>query len=570
MSRLQKNYKNLISQFNRSSVFFLNLKRSLIFIALPSIVLNIFASFYYYKNVTSEAKIASERVFDSVAGRAEDIYEEAENLFSTLMLESGIDIFLKTDDVVSLSANALTVVQNPLKIAKTHCTLSSNIESVDIYSKRAGYVLSTYNSSRYENFSDKPWYNASSDNLCFVVKDKNSFSLCYNLIDNMQSAGLMVFNIKSDIFSDISLKNCTLQLVTEDGNAFFAYGDSNAIRPELKNEKYIKQSAHYTRMVSPMSNNTYLYIEIKHDRSIYSAFIWTLVLTLTTTLISSMVLSYILSSHNYKIINDIAMNINDTEPEHPFEDSTNEIMYINQNIIRMKSKNQHLEKELLESMVALKRLQTQVLQIQFTPHFIFNALNALNTSLMINHGPDNPESETVLILSRLLSQSIDVQHYLVTVEQEIAYSKEYLKIQNLLSDKSFDVEWDVDSDIKESIVVKFSLQPIIENAFKHGIKQLHNKTRGLLKIYAKKKDEKIIFRILNNGPLPDRQTIINLNDMLRSSIGSKGKHVGLFNTNKRIKLVFGDEYGCHIGTCEGLTEVTLTIPDVTDFEMNKN
>ena len=129
MSRLQKNYKNLISQFNRSSVFFLNLKRSLIFIALPSLVLNIFASFYYYKNVTSEAKIASERVFDSVAGRAEDIYEEAENLFSTLMLESGIDIFLKLEAVAIIIPKSIegSLIFNPPTTFKyTSCDPSIN------------------------------------------------------------------------------------------------------------------------------------------------------------------------------------------------------------------------------------------------------------------------------------------------------------------------------------------------------------------------------------------------------------------------------------------------------------
>ena len=113
--------------------------------------------------------------------------------------------------------------------------------------------------------------------------------------------------------------------------------------------------------------------------------------------------------------------------------------------------------------------------------------------------------------------------------------------------------------------IKFTLQPLIENAFKHGIKYLKNKKQGLLSISTKKDENNLVVTIKNNGPVPEETELAELNRMLFQGVGYEKNHVGLFNVNKRVKLVFGEDYGCRIFCEDGTTTVTVTTPFITDI-----
>ena len=112
-------------------------------------------------------------------------------------------------------------------------------------------------------------------------------------------------------------------------------------------------------------------------------------------------------------------------------------------------------------------------------------------------------------------------------------------------------------------MVKYVLQPIIENAFKHGLRPLQDR-RGLLSIYAKKSDDILIFKIKNDGePIP-KEILENIKKNMSENDLPENKHIGLANVNQRIKLIYGEEYGCHIKSDEKETTVTILLPVVKE------
>ncbi len=575
------NYKSLIYQFKWRSIFITNLKRFMLLITIPLIILNFFTSLYQHRATMLELRMASQQTFSATENTVADIYAEVENLFYLLVLEYGLDIFMQTTDISSLTPDNIKYVLKPLETAKTYCNISHNINAVDIYSYSADYVLSTSRSGKSDIYADKAWMNTSSDELCFSLSNGSSFCICYNLVSNMEKRGLIVFNIDptrikealnvtSDDTYTLSLYNTDKQLIYSSDKETIAEPDFGA----TPGSPSTVQSSKYTTTTFA-TDNVYLHLRAEYAKPVYSSFIFSISIFTIAVLILSFVLAFILSLYSYQTIRDIIMQINDMEITDmriadESDASMNEIMYINQNIVSMKNKNKELEQELVAKFAELRKMHTQILQMQLTPHFLFNALNTINLSLMLKNGIDNPESDSILILSDLLSSSIDVKRYMVTVDQELMYCNKYIEIQSLMSDHNFDFSIDADETVKNCMAVKFSLQPLVENAFKHGIKLLKNKSRGMLDISIRKEDNCIKYRITNNGPVPDAETLQRINTTLETSIETDGSHVGLFNTNRRIKLIFGEEYGLSIGVENNLTTVTVTTPAIADFNTNKD
>lgn len=574
MFGLKSTNRNIISRFKKSSIFMSNLRRFVVMIAIPLIIINTLAAVYYYRSVSLESSMTSNQIFSSASSTIEKIYDETEEIYLSLMIEPGMTVFTSTKDFINLGEYEMKSINNVISAAQKYLVPSDAIKSIDIYSFSAEYVISSQDSGPIENQTNKSWYGKSSDDICYTVKDGSSITICYNIFSHKEKIGIMAFTILSSAIKDSTVSNgqkhVSIQLADENKNIFYASATPLSEKPLFDTEDdkiLVKVHNKYTEMTKKLGN-IYLYMTIEHAQPLYSNFVLILIAFVILVLILSMILAIILASYSYRSVQEIILNINNIEPLGEQFGATNEIMYINQNIISMHNKNQKLEEELLASFANLKLLQTQVLQSQFTPHFLFNALNTLNLSLMLKNGVDNPESKSLVALSELLTEAVDAKNYIISMERELEYCRKYIEVQSYVSNHNFDVEWDIPSETKECIYIKFSLQPIIENAFKHGIKYLKNKKRGLLKISVRRIGNTLETTIANNGPSPTEEEISNINDMLEKGISNSKNHVGLFNVNKRIQLVFGDDYGCLMSASDEFTQVTIKTPFVTVRDSN--
>ena len=103
------------------------------------------------------------------------------------------------------------------------------------------------------------------------------------------------------------------------------------------------------------------------------------------------------------------------------------------------------------------------------------------------------------------------------------------------------------------------LQPIVENAFEHGTHRVKSKEKYVI-IRTYTESGKLIVSVKNNGEEIPAAKLAALQQRLKTDIIPEEKHIGMFNVNSRIKIVFGPQYGCEINCQNSETEVKLILP----------
>lgn len=198
--------------------------------------------------------------------------------------------------------------------------------------------------------------------------------------------------------------------------------------------------------------------------------------------------------------------------------------------------------------------EIRALQAQINPHFIYNTLNCIKLMAMMAQKKNIEDMVHAFMI--LLGGMFKDSKMMITVEEEIEYTKHYVHIMNVRYAGSFDVIWDINEDILKNLTLKLMLQPIIENAIIHGISQCEEK--GLITIKGYIKDKDIIFKIIDNGKGIDPDKI---KDLFVDNKNENKRKVGIYNVNKRIVLNFGDEYGINVvSELKKYTEVTVRVP----------
>lgn len=202
-----------------------------------------------------------------------------------------------------------------------------------------------------------------------------------------------------------------------------------------------------------------------------------------------------------------------------------------------------IEKDLSDKVNDLKKSQQIALQIQIAPHFILNTLNLVNLLLLDDEKPNMTAIEINSELSKMLVNILNTSRYIVTIGEEIEYTKKFIKLEQTRKQSGFDVIWHVDERCTDLKTVKFILQPIIENSIFHGIKNKKN-GKGIIEITIEcvGDNTEIVIKDNGEGMTPERFTEIN--NYLENSQFPQDKNIGVLNVNKRIKIVFGNAYGC--------------------------
>lgn len=189
-----------------------------------------------------------------------------------------------------------------------------------------------------------------------------------------------------------------------------------------------------------------------------------------------------------------------------------------------KSKQQEIEK---------RDLEIRMLQAQINPHFLFNTLNSLKWTALMNQ--DYTVSEGLSSLAELLRNTIIDKNELITIKKEVENIKNYVVIQKIRYGNSFEVKYDIEEDLLENKIIKFILQPIVENSIIHGIDE--NKENQWINIKITSEKENILIIIEDNGKGFNSGKNIKNNKL---------SGIGWNNVDERIKLTFGLEYGALI------------------------
>lgn len=221
-------------------------------------------------------------------------------------------------------------------------------------------------------------------------------------------------------------------------------------------------------------------------------------------------------------------------------------------------------KELLDSKIKeqenLKKAELRALQAQINPHFLYNTLDTI--IWMAESKKTDQVVKIVSALSNFFRISLSKGMDWITIGEEVDRIKSYLTIQRMRYRDILDFKIEVEEDVVENTILKLLLQPLVENALYHGIK--NKRQKGMISVRAKRKDEdEILLEVEDDGIgfTPEKLTKLRA-DLAEDSGDIKLESgFGLGNVNKRIRLYYGKQYGLTLrseynaGTC-----VTLVIP----------
>jgi two-component system sensor histidine kinase YesM len=200
-----------------------------------------------------------------------------------------------------------------------------------------------------------------------------------------------------------------------------------------------------------------------------------------------------------------------------------------------------------------KEAEINALQANINPHFLYNTLNQLNW-MAIDAGQENI-SHALELLGRMLRLGLSNGERFIPLKDEMEYLQCYLDIQRIRLGDGLDYKLDVCPDAEHLFVPKLTLQPFVENSVIHGF---HGRDGGLIRVEARKEDERLVVRIADDG--------VGVTPDWRQMRGSKKGGYGIRNVEERLHVYFGQRASVTVRPLEaGGTEVIVAMPALAEI-----
>lgn len=208
----------------------------------------------------------------------------------------------------------------------------------------------------------------------------------------------------------------------------------------------------------------------------------------------------------------------------------------NQMLLNIKRLIEENKEEVTHSIVS----EIKQLESQFNPHFLFNTLEMLKYTIHLDKSKAN---KIIINMASILRFSIENKSSEVKIEREIFYIKNYLELQKIRLGDNFSYSLEVDEELLKYLTPKLILQPIVENSIKYGYIQ-EREFKILIRI--RRDREKIQMDIFDNGKGIEKNLLKTLKEKLLLRNLPYKEHIGIYNVQRRIELLYGKDYGLNI------------------------
>ena len=203
------------------------------------------------------------------------------------------------------------------------------------------------------------------------------------------------------------------------------------------------------------------------------------------------------------------------------------------------------------------KYQFQLLQSQIKPHFLYNTLETIKS--LVDLGLNHTASEAISAIAFFYRISLNNGSDIISVQKELELSKQYMYIQKLRYHEYFDYRITACDGLENCYIPKLTLQPILENAIYHGIKEKQEK--GMIDVHIEAQDHDLIFTVTDNGVGMSENALREIQNSVQAPTDGNSRSFGLGSINRRIQLLYGKHYGITIDSqIHRYTKVTLTIP----------
>ncbi len=209
-----------------------------------------------------------------------------------------------------------------------------------------------------------------------------------------------------------------------------------------------------------------------------------------------------------------------------------------------------------EAKIRADEAKYKALQAQVNPHFLYNTLDTMSGVATSQGSTD--VSNLCRALSNIFRYSLDMERPYTTLENELLHIKNYMYIMNVRMNNSISLKFDIEEFLLGEQVLRLSIQPLVENAVNHGLKNKRGEKE--IVIGASRSGDMLTVYVQDNGTGMDAKAV---NERMKASVAdalNKSSSIGLDNINARIKLIYGDEYGLTVQSGGAGSRVSMNTP----------
>ena len=179
--------------------------------------------------------------------------------------------------------------------------------------------------------------------------------------------------------------------------------------------------------------------------------------------------------------------------------------------------------------------EKKALQYQITPHFLYNTYFQLRNLILLEE--NEQAGRLAVLMGNYLRYIVHQDDPCATLEEELEHARNYAEIQRMRFQNRIDMIYDMaEGDWKKIIVPRLLVQPLIENAFGHGLK---NMEKGIVRLRVQTAGAKTVISVEDNGEALDEETILRLRRILQEGGNKEGEGIALVNIHRRLQLHFG-------------------------------
>lgn len=557
----------------------IKLKYKLLMVYLLCVILPIISiNYIFYDKVSDNVRVIQRNYYrlstERIKNQLEKDLEEVTSLFTKISVDQNFYKALERN-----YQKDLDYVKTYYNYLKPFLTLNNDpyeqINNITIYTDNDSILNSGMIFKIDREIKSKEWYQT-------TMKDPDSIHLIYHKQENNdkkvnifvtkvlnQYRGLNKYNkiLKIEISSSYimnkmnEIRRGNIYLLNQQEKVLFSTHNSSSYKPDYRNSVVVTITNRYLnwKIINVMDKAD---IDVALEKPRNSIILLTLI-----SLVFSSIIIYILFQSFYSRINGLSKHVNSLQKDfnQPFccGKGNDEIGILidsfNKLVGRIKVLiNDVYEAKLKQSQIEVEKKQAELnaLQSQLNPHFLFNTLESIRMKSI-----EKDERETAKIikyLARSFRWLVDHEKEWISVEQELQYVNDFLKIQKYRFGYELDYQIKVDSGILQYKIPKMVIQPFIENACIHGLEGIDNTGKVFLDI--KLLDEKLHCIIKDNGIGIEKSHLEKLCEHIREKEYQSSK-IGIKNVYRRLNLYFGDDFKLNIaserfkGTC-----ITLIIP----------
>lgn len=523
----------------------------------------------FFKNNIDRSTYINEKVSYDVNEEINKINNSSnkiiENMYSDISVLEDILLFMNLDKVSYLRTKLDKFSQNNSyyyngieRFVNLSFGLNDSLEEISFisYDRMEKNSFNRKNQIKTEHVEQSEFLSENSFNN--VSTNKNTIEFIREIRNpiNLKSQGIIIIkynlNHVNDVFKKYENKH---QIIIVDRNGYVIHSSDKDYNYEkyryydeiLNSNKEAKLEKNYyiNKTINPLGIISVAKIGKSEVNKVSIGLINSIVFVDALVLIISLSIIYIklklLSDRTDKVL--VAMDEvknGNLGVQIPITSDNDEINYISENFNKMCKDLDEYIKKIYLSEIEQKKAEMTALQNQINPHFLYNTLESIRMKAICNG--DKEVGKMLYTLSFLFRKQVKDSN-IITLKEELDYCTKYIEIFKFRYYDNFNFEISCPSDLEKYKINKFTIQPLIENYFVHGIRL--EDCDNLLKIEVYKEENDILIKIIDNGKGITRTAleIINYKLIQREKLGNS---IGISNVNERIVNEYGENYGVRL------------------------